>query len=61
MAIEDEKYNAVVEAIQAFMKTGRNGFVKSQLIRLAIQLLWHYGYEVTEAPAIDPSALPKEN
>lgn len=49
MAVEDQKYNDILKAIQAFMATGRSAFVRVSLINLAYSILRHYGYDVVEA------------
>lgn len=48
MAIEDQRYEEVEKAVNALMATGRTAFVRSMLVKLALSILRHYGYEVTE-------------
>ena len=46
MAIEDDKYNAVVDAVNSFIGTGRKRFVEQSLLTLAKDIFALYGYEI---------------
>lgn len=46
MAVEDERYEEVVKAVNALLRTGRTNMVRNWLIRLALDILKHYGYDV---------------
>lgn len=48
MAIEDEKYEQVVKAINDLIATGRTNMVRGWLVQIAIGILNYYGYEVVE-------------
>lgn len=63
MAVEDQRYDEVVAAINALMKTGRAQMVRGWLIKLALDILYHYGYEVVidQTPPAPPSQCPTVN
>jgi len=46
MAIEDQKYDDLVKHVNALLATGRATTVRTWLIKLALDILKHYGYEV---------------
>lgn len=52
MAIEDQKYDALLKALHDYMGTGRTAMVRSALVKLAISILKHYGYDVVETPPV---------
>lgn len=52
MAIEDEKYIQVVNAVNALMGTGRKEQVRCWLVELAIGILTHYGYKVVQDDSV---------
>lgn len=49
MAVENDRYVDVVNAVNALMATGRKEMVRCWLVELAIGILKYYGYEVIEA------------
>lgn len=48
MAVEDQEYEKLVKQVNALLATGREAMVRGWLIKLALEILRHYGYEVTE-------------
>jgi hypothetical protein len=50
MAIEDQKYDDMVNAVNALLKTGRPEMVRGWLIRFALDILRHYGYAIAVPP-----------
>jgi hypothetical protein len=54
MAIEDDKYEELVACVNALIATGRDRMVRQWLIKLALNILYHYGYQVIEAPSQPP-------
>jgi hypothetical protein len=46
MAIEDQKYDDLVKHINALLATGRTTTARTCLIKLALDILKYYGYEV---------------
>lgn len=56
MAIEDQRYEEAVRAVNAFIATGRHTFVRLMLVKLAKEILRYYGYDVIEASLEDAAA-----
>lgn len=46
MAIEDKKYEELMTAVNALLRTGRQEMVRGWLIRLAFDILRYYGYTI---------------
>lgn len=58
MAVEDQRYEEVVKAVNALLKTGRTNMVRGWLIKLALDILRHYGYDVVLEQPQPPSQCP---
>jgi hypothetical protein len=60
MAIEDQRYQEAVKAINLLIATGRTSMVRGWLVGLAVDILKHYGYEVVldQTPPMPPASCP---
>lgn len=56
MAVEDQEYDALMKQVNALLKTGRTAMVRTWLVKLAMDILKHYGYEVTTQAESEPAA-----